>query len=442
MKNPQTYLDIVYSQFRKNIFNRIALWGTLLMWAVAIFAPLISSTYPLIMIENDKVSSPWFYSLFYTNGAEVLEFLEVTGKRVVNGKPESYTYKLIQIHPDLFFNMLILAVIPSVIYWFAFVRKSETSSINKAARFGVFYVCTGVLLTIIGSITPLKPAFNPKMDYPEYVHQNQGRVWAVFPPIPFDAYSIDTEFEYMEPFSRKSDVKGFQQRRTNETFVHILGTGGNGYDLLARILYGTRISITVGFIAVSIYVLIGTFIGAIAGYFGGVADILLSRLIEIMIMIPTLFLIAILVALTQRSVYVVMFAIGITGWPGIARLIRAEFLKQRAIDYVAAAQALGASRLRIMFRHILPNAMYPLLVAVPFGIASSAITEGALSIIGYGTKPPTASWGILLNEARNNWEKWWLLVFPTIAIFLAVSCFNMVGNGIRDAVDPKLKGTQ
>jgi peptide/nickel transport system permease protein len=202
----------------------------------------------------------------------------------------------------------------------------------------------------------------------------------------------------------------------------------------------------VGIVAVFIYSSIGTVIGAIAGYFGGKPDLIISRIIEIIIMIPSLFLIAILVGLTERSVYVVMLAIGIIGWTGIARLIRGEFLRQRSIDFVVAAQALGASKFRLIFRHILPNAIHPLMVAIPFGIAASATVEGALSFIGYGVRPPTASWGIVLEEARRNLDtlgdKWWLIVFPSLAIFATVALFNLVGNGIRDAVDPRLRGIQ
>lgn len=450
MKAPQTYLDIVYNQFKKSKINILALLGAALIWAVAIFAPLIVSSYPLIYIERGEqgtdISSPWLKSLFYTNSEEVLQFIDITTERVVENEKVLYTYKLFEIHPDLLFNMLMLATIPAIIYWLIFVRKRQVSAVHKWVRVFMVYFIIGILLTVLGSIKPLKPTFNPRFDYTEYALKNRGRDTAIFTLIPFDPYQIDMEFEYKKPFSRKSDVDGFVPRRVNDWNRHLLGTTGNGYDLFARLLYGTRISITVGIVAVFIYSSIGTIIGAIAGYFGGKPDLIISRIIEVIIMIPSLFLIAILVGLTERSVYVVMLAIGIIGWTGIARLIRGEFLRQRSIDFVVAAQALGASKFRLIFRHILPNAIHPLLVAIPFGIAASATVEGALSFIGYGVRPPTASWGIVLEEARRNLDtlgdKWWLIVFPSLAIFATVALFNLVGNGIRDAVDPRLRGTQ
>ncbi len=450
MKESQTYLDIVYSQFKKSRINVLALCGTGLIWAVAIFAPLITSSFPLIYIDRGEqgngISSPWLKSLFYTNGEEVLQFLNITTEREIQGEKVQYTYKFFEIHPDLLFNMLMLAVIPTIIIWIVFIRRKQISAVRKWVRTFAVYFLIGIALTFIGSIKPLKPIFNPRFDYTEYALENQDRDTALFVMVPFGPYQIDIEFEYHGPFSRKSDVEGFTPKRTNDWKYHLLGTTGNGYDLFARLLYGTRISITVGIVAVLIYSSIGTVIGAIAGYFGGKPDLIISRVIEIIMMIPSLFLIAILVGLTERSVYIVMLAIGIIGWTGVARLIRGEFLRQRNIDFVMAAQALGASKFRLIFRHILPNAIYPLLVAIPFGIAASATTEGALSFIGYGVRPPTASWGIILEEARRNLDtlgdKWWLIVFPSLAIFATVALFNLVGNGVRDAVDPRLRGTQ
>lgn len=446
MTIPETYLDIAYRQFKRSKVNMLALYGTAAILIVAIFAPLFVSAYPLIFIDAEGISSPWLRSLFYTNGEEVLQFLAMTTTRVIQDEAVVYSYKFFEIHPDLLFNMLMLATIPALAYWLSRVRKQQISGIRRCAKVLTAYFLVGVIFTVFGSIKPLKPRFNPKLDYTEHVHKNREGVKALFTLVPFDPYQIDIEFEYQRPFSRKSEVDGFVPKRTNDWSYHLLGTTGNGYDLFTRLLYGTRISITVGMVAVFISSFIGTIIGAIAGYFGGRPDLIASRIIEIIIMIPGLFLIAILVGLTQRSVYVVMLALGIVGWTGTARLIRGEFLRQRSIDYVAAAQALGASKARIMFRHILPNALYPLLVSIPFGIALSAATEGALSFIGYGVRPPTASWGIILEEARRNLdtlgEKWWLIIFPGLAIFATMSLFNLVGNGIRDAVDPRLKGSQ
>ena len=225
----------------------------------------------------------------------------------------------------------------------------------------------------------------------------------------------------------------------NQGHTHLLGTDNGGRDVLMRMIYGSRISLTVGFVAVSIYVTIGVLVGAVAGYFGGWLDVLICRVIEIVLVFPAFFLILTLVALLSPSIYIIMVVIGLTGWPTVARLVRGEVLKQRTIDYAAAARALGASHLRILFRHILPNALSPVLVTIPFGIASAITTEANLSLLGFGVPPPAPSWGTLLQLAHGNNNYWWLIVVPSVAIFVCVTVFNLVGSGLRDAMDPKLR---
>lgn len=222
---------------------------------------------------------------------------------------------------------------------------------------------------------------------------------------------------------------------------HLLGTDLVGRDVLVRMIHGARVSLAVGFVSVGLATLIGLVLGAMAGYFGGWTDILISRLIEIMMCFPSFFLILTLIAVMEkRSILNIMVVIGVTGWTGTARLIRGEVLKQKRLDYVASAQALGATSSRIIFRHILPNAIAPVLVAVSFGIAGAILTESGLSFIGFGVAAPTATWGELLSQGRNGpLINWWLVVFPGILIFLSVTAYNLVGEGLRDAMDPRLK---
>ena len=203
-------------------------------------------------------------------------------------------------------------------------------------------------------------------------------------------------------------------------------------------LYGTRISLTIGIVAVLIYVSIGIVLGALAGYYGRWVDHWISRLIEVMICFPSFFLILTIAALIEkRSIFHVMLIIGLTGWTGVARLIRAEFLKQTSLDYVQAARALGLSELRIIFRHILPNALAPVLVSATFGIAAAILIESSLAFLGVGD-PSVASWGETLNTGRTE-HKLWLVLAPGFAIFFVVSVFNLVGEGLRDALDPRLR---
>jgi peptide/nickel transport system permease protein len=217
-----------------------------------------------------------------------------------------------------------------------------------------------------------------------------------------------------------------------------LGTDNTGKDVFSRILYGTRISLTIGIIAVSIYATIGTILGSIAGYFGGKIDLFILFVLQVMICIPGIFLILTIVSVFEsRSIFMIMLAIGLVGWTGITRLVRGEFLRQRSIDYVTAARALGIPQRRIIFGHILKNSLSPVLVAAAFGIAAAILTESFLSFIGLGdTNAP--SWGQLLQEGRNL-RKNWLIFSPGLAIFFVVTVLNMVGDGLRDALDPKLR---
>ncbi len=254
--------------------------------------------------------------------------------------------------------------------------------------------------------------------------------------IPFGPTETDPTSRFEPPFYRKpvSECKD-----VNDDYIHLLGTDDSGRDVLTRLLYGTRVSISVGFVAVVIYMSIGIFFGAIAGYLGGATDIVISRLIEVVLLFPAFFLILTIVGLQGPSIWIIMFVIGITGWPNIARLIRGEVLKQRAIDYVVAARALGVPRQRIIFVHVLPNSLAPALVAAPFGIASAIITEAGLSLLGFGVRPPASSWGSILQLGNENYQYYWLIVFPSLAMFFAVTVFNLVGSGLRDAMDPRLR---
>lgn len=222
--------------------------------------------------------------------------------------------------------------------------------------------------------------------------------------------------------------------------IHLLGTDDQGRDVLSRMIYGSRISLSVGFVAVGIYVLIGIFIGAMAGFFGGKTDMILSRLIEVVICFPTFFLVLTLLAVLGPSIYYIMLVIGVTGWTGIARLMRGEFLKLRDQDFVTACRAQGMGNTRIIFKHIMPNAIAPILVSATFGVAAAILVESSLSFLGFGVQPPTPSWGDLLSQSRAFIDiAWWLTLFPGFAIFITITSFNLVGEGLRDAIDPKLR---
>ena len=230
----------------------------------------------------------------------------------------------------------------------------------------------------------------------------------------------------------------FGEPERNSPWRHPLGTDSLGRDLLVRILWGGRVSLAVGLVSTVILMVIGVVVGCLAGYFGGRVDLVISRVIEVVICFPVFFLILVVVAFVGPSILNIMVVIGLVRWTGVARLARGELLRLRELDFVVAARALGLPTVRTVFRHMLPNAVGPLLVAGTFSVAAGILVESGLSFLGFGISLPIPSWGSLVTESRSQ-DNWWIQIFPGLLIFLTVLCYNLVGDGIRDAMDPKLK---
>ncbi len=245
----------------------------------------------------------------------------------------------------------------------------------------------------------------------------------VFPPIPYRPGNYDLEAILVGPSGE-----------------HPLGTDGDGRDVAAQLVWGSRVSLSVGFVAVGIAVLIGIFLGALAGFYGGWIDLTLSRLIEVMMCFPTFFLVLAVLAFVGPSIYNIMAVIGVTGWTGVARLVRGDFFKFRNREFVIAAEVMGMSSWRIAFRHLLPNAMAPVLVSATFGVAAAILVESSLSFLGFGVPPSTPSWGSILSQAQAYMDiAWWLTLSPGFAIFFTITAYNLVGEALRDAIDPQMR---
>jgi len=222
---------------------------------------------------------------------------------------------------------------------------------------------------------------------------------------------------------------------------HYMGTDQLGRDVFSRMLHGAKVSLSVGFVAVAISIFIGILVGAIVGYYGGWVDSFLMRFVDIMLCFPSFFLILTVVALLGPSLFKVMVVIGITSWMGTSRFVRAEFLSLRERDFVQAAKALGVKDHRIIFRHILPNALAPVFVTATLDVATAILVEAGLSFLGFGVQPPAPSWGNILTDGRAYiFDAWWLTLFPGLAILITVLSFNLLGEGLRDALDPRLRG--
>ena len=392
-----SYGQLVWQQLTKNRTNLVCLWFIIVLFTTAVFAPLIANDKPFVV----RMAS--------------------TGSPQVEGKVYFPLFGALTANDYSVF----LAAIVGAILLFSLRRNSRKVDpfLRPAVLWRQISICTVILF--LGII--LLQIFIPrKLDATDYRAMLAGgkATDAVFPLVPY-GYG-------------RTDIK-VCQRPPNRN--HWLGTDDVGSDVLCRLIHGTRISLSVGFVAVGISGIVGIIFGAIMGYFGGKIDFLGMRLVEIMMSVPTFFLIITIVAFFPRSLFNIMVIIGITSWTDDARFIRAEFLKLRNQDFVQAAVSLGLPLRSILFRHMLPNGMAPVLVSVTFGVAGAIFIESALSFLGFGVAPPTPSWGQMLSTGVSTTGEflWWLTFFPGLAIFFTVTAYNLLGEGLRDAIDPKLR---
>ena len=384
-----SYGQMVWREFFKSRLNTACMIFIIFLFAAAVLAPFLANDKPFVIRIDGGLHFPLFGDL----------------------QPNDYCVFLAAI---VGFCQLLLVlrnhrrVEPSIrgrVFW-------RQVSINTVI------MVTGIILIFI-----FVPRRLNATDYKSMVASGRATS-AYFAPVPY-GYA-------------RTDLKSREQPPGRE---HWLGTDDVGSDVLCRLIHGSRISLSVGFVAVGLSTVIGIIIGAILGYFGGKVDFLGMRVVEIMMAIPTFFLIITIVAFFPRSLFNIMIVIGITSWTEDARFIRAEFFRLRNQDFVQAAVSLGLPLRSILFRHMLPNGIAPVLVNATFGIAGAIFIEAALSFLGFGVAPPMPSWGQMLSLGVSTTGRflWWLTLFPGMAIFFTVLTYNLVGEALRDAIDPRLR---
>lgn len=242
----------------------------------------------------------------------------------------------------------------------------------------------------------------------------------------------------LAPFDPASQGSLLTSRLLAPSMLHPLGTDKLARDVLSRLLYGARISLSIGVLAVGISVTIGTLLGAVAGYLGGFVDAAVMRFVDVVISFPRLVLLIAIVAVVQPSVTLIIAVLGLTLWPSTARLVRGEVLSLREREFIEAARALGYTRRRIVLRHLIPNTLGPVIVAATLGIGDTIVLEAGLSFLGMGVRSPASSWGTVMADGRADLlGAWWISTFAGLAIVLTVLAFNLVGDGLRDAMDPR-----
>lgn len=269
----------------------------------------------------------------------------------------------------------------------------------------------------------MKRALSNPLAFSGFVIIAAVMLFAAFAPLiaPFDPEAINVKAILLPPST-----------------THWMGTDGLGRDVFSRMLFGARVSLMVGIVAVGIATVIGIILGSISGYYRGWVDVFIMRLVDVMLSIPTFFLILAVIAFLTPSIWNIMIVIGLTSWMGVTRLVRAEFLSLRGREFVMASQTLGAHDGRLIFKHLLPNSLTPIIVSSVLGVASAVLVESGLSFLGLGVQAPQSSWGNILTDGKEYIEfAWWLSLFPGLAILITVLGYNLLGEGLRDALDPR-----
>lgn len=396
-------MQLVWRRFIAKRTARIGMWSALAIFLTGTYAPFFASEIALFWWDADGISFPAFSSLFNR-----LEYVH---------------------RHDLLFNLIALLLPIMLVIGFLLRKRFATSKLilSSIAALAVIWILCQI------PFIPGQDRFRSVWDNRPLAQENAVKykkhpegTFAIFPLVTHGFEQTYQGANLKAPFTMNEN--------TEQRFW--MGTDVRGRDVLVRMLYGARISLTVGLVATGISLIIGTIFGALSGYFGGWVDLIMQRMVEVMMSFPTFPLVMVVVAMTGRNVFIMMAVIGLTGWAGTARLVRGEFLAQMSRDYVLAGRSMGLPGWRIMFRHVLPNVSAPLLIAATFGIAGSVGAESGLAFIGLGDAN-APSWGDLMNQGRENIKYGWLIYIPGIAIFTIITALNLMGESLREAMDVK-----
>ncbi len=478
----QDYWSIVFRQLRKNKLGLAGLGVVVVLYLFAVFAPFLAESKPIRLVHSNPDDKPCtlckdlglskkkltlkdgrtFLGRIVKSNDETIVFdhdgvTETFDKKTQFAKAEDLPrqHGPITCYPllsslatvDLYLLVSLACILVGVPIFIVLRRRkwSRFASIRiaAAAALPILVVCSVLIHTRTSMLNKLNQVDFPRLAQ-KRLKAGDTALWPLIHHAPSDQDKRVLPLSKPYPWNLTEDEHARAVKTSEEWETglksHLLGTDDQRRDVVSMMTHAVRISLSVGFFSVFIYVSIGVFIGAIAGYFGGWVDAVIMRVIEIIMCFPTLFLIITILALVPPSIFWVMGTIAFVGWTTVARLVRAEFLKLRQQDFVQSARALGASRMRIIFRHILPNAVSPVFVSATFGIAGAILTESALSFLGIGVPIDQATWGNVLRIGRSCVETdWWLALWPGLAIFITVTSFNLFGEALRDAMDPRLK---